>query len=505
MAIDSELSSVVFDPDTWTVWENFREKEYIEAFNLLLEPEGEFAGARRRVSIPPRRLEQVIGLGRTREHEWTHFRQHLSTEWGLFCHRLCGLREMATVNFFDQINNSGRPFEPMPLGVRLAGYADREMRFDDPRANDWEHFWLVVWRLADLVEGALWSKTMEMKHLLEAWNGAIKVLAPSRYMQGDSPGALLRTTRAEDTQCVPDNHITVHDLVESFARYREFWFAAALSSVEIAAEQVVGTYSSHPCPPSDYAHAFLNIPRFHPLLGALADIAVCCFRDPFGCDEDLFWEDIHPGWLYERAVHRLAQTLVALPESHEDAYHEALRAYGFDYDLWVKRLHDFRGRYAAEGVASAGEISMDDLLPDHFVQVFQRLQKNSFLEALSLRADCPMVYFEHTLASSELRHRYSAATRPPVLVQPDAIFVSHGAGRSVTAGYLCVLHALTSYFIEESLRTGSLDRTVSYARRGLHGSIKFFQAAQIRSMFLAIIGKAGQGFVDGAMRRIESE
>jgi len=503
-----DLSAVTFDPHAWVVWENFTEQQYVESSRLVISPRGEFGGTKNRVVPLPSRIAEIIRIMRNREHEWAHFRQYISTEWGLFCYRLCAARELAALKLFESLNESGKTFELMPLDLRLSRFAEWKVPVDAPwQPDDREAFWSTVWRYADLIDGALWCKSTRIDHLMHAWQVVLKTLGPSRYFQGDSAGALLTSKHPSEALSLADGHVTVADLVEAFARYREFWFAVRISR-EDAIESMASSYLDHLCPASAYAREFLGITRFHPLLGALADLAILCFRDPFGQPDgsQLCWEEIHPGLCYERAVRRLSKKQGALPVKHEDAYQEALGAFDLDSELLKKRLMAFLQRYAAEIVTNAGDAVRDDHpSPERWPEVIRNFQRSSFLESLSLRAAVPTLFFEHTLASEDIRNKYSSVTRPPVLAQTDGIFIPHGARRSVFVGHLCAIHALSSYFLDETIRFGELDRTVSYARLGVHGVLKLFDPEMIKPMLLKMTGKSGTVFIDAALRRIDAQ
>src|SRR5689334_235199 len=133
-----------FNPTTWEVYEPFTAIEFDDSVSLTTysAPDEQLYAKRKpvQVEIPDRVKARAADILRTREHEWTHFRQHISTPLGTFIHRLCGAREFFATSYFkhqtEAVSERRRPF--------------RELLQSDPSG------YLRLWHVVDLLESILW-------------------------------------------------------------------------------------------------------------------------------------------------------------------------------------------------------------------------------------------------------------------------------------------------------------------------------------------------------------
>jgi hypothetical protein len=380
-----------FDPTTWELREPFTHAEFVEALQVTCAEEPGQLGARRkahRIDLPSPLRERIADILRIREHEFTHFRQHISTPLGTFIHRLCSMRENAVIEFYRSCKGS------------VPRRSFHQMAMEHNGLPDVAEAMLMMWRVADLLEGILWCKTSVQKSLRDLWAVA---MTAGRFdflsMESCHSTSGLRFTRGLDEEAVPHGSIRVQDLAEGFAWYREFRELRVHYGGHEALEIVRSSGRACYTAASNYARAFLGISFDHPLSGALQECALCCFVDPFlcpGCDV-LEWDAIHPGLAFQRAVQRLASTSLSLPESVPSAYEVAYQAYGLDsspnWRVALRRIMELTREPASRTVLDLSDAD----LPDDLESVIHEFQRSFFLAGLRLRAEYPTIFFEPQL------------------------------------------------------------------------------------------------------------
>jgi len=265
----------------------------------------------------------------------------------------------------------------------------------------------------------------------------------------------------------------VHDVIEGFAKYREFWAATAHYPMDDAIRIVFPTAKGMYARAGAYLQERLGIEYpiglVYPLVGALLELSVISFVDPWLCPDDgpLLWENIHPGLRLERAVEKIQSSLRAIPEGPEDAYYEAMRAFDMQESDFHTRIHAWIASSESLEYPNLTLIPEDTRKGDPFrvVRVFYAW---TFLNACRLRRDHPMIYF-HGNSSRFYPHdvleQFASITRPPVLVKPSELFYPHGTGREQEMGFWCALAGLGSRALHELSHRGEFSGTVSYCRK----------------------------------------
>jgi hypothetical protein len=448
-----------FDPTTWEVRESFTHAEFLEAVRLTCVDLPGQLGVRRkieRIALPSPRREQVATILRTREHEFTHFRQHISTPLGAFIHRLCSMREHAAIDLYRSCRG---PVPRLPF---------HRLVMEGNGLPDAARAMLELWKVADLLEGILWCKTCVQKSLKDLWAVAMGAARFDFLSKGPSHSTCrLEFTRALDDQAVPPGTIRVQDLAEGFARYREYRelnvHYGEREALDIVCEGEWGPRRIA----SDYTREYLGISFDHPLSGALLECALLCFVDPFLCldSQELQWDAIHPGLAFQHAVQRLASTRFALPKSLHGAYEIAYEAYGLDSN---PQWHEARRRIVelTQEPASQAVLDRSDAdLPDDSGSIIHEFQRSFFLAALRLRSDHPSIFFEPQLYFPPPWNRFVSVSLPPLLVNPGGIeLLRIEDHRSARVNVPLIYHAMTAGVLDDLARHGSVQNSIHFVQ-----------------------------------------
>jgi hypothetical protein len=486
-----DLSEGHFDLSSWEIHEHFTEEEH----NRAIHTHGTLENDRvypRQIHFPDEVLARDVGIIRTREHEWTHFRQHISTPHGIFLHRMCGLQEYLTSKYFEVLNENGLEYQRLPFHVMQHSETPSKAR---P--------FLMAWMAYELLRGALWGKTIEMEVLIAQWKTAIELVAGfAPLTAGDTKGAQLSTRRGAEYQSCPHGHLTVRDVSEGFAKFREFWIIAQFFGLEIATELVVPSRRDTYAYASDFIAHHLSVPAFHPFVGALLEVAMLSFEDPFMCDPDapLTWEHIHPGMRLEETVIRLGSERKAIPIDPPTCYLEALHAFGMKGGLsnnaenWLRR--------------SKGDVFTGNALP--LVRDMQKYQRSTMLKAFRLRQECPGIYFFRGQKFDRKNFKVLRdISRPSVIINPDGIFLPWGWGRRPKTLALIIHATFCSHALEEISHHAELRHTVTFGRLSRRylskisrkdGSVAGrFSDANIKKTLLGYFGNCVSPLIDEAL------
>jgi hypothetical protein len=448
-----------FSTTAWAVEEYFSEAEWHEALNLVTDPIADKLVNIRKTSgleLPSHVQQRCVDIQRTREHEWTHFRQHISTQLGLFLHRLHGLQEYCTLHYFRHLATIGGRYLPLPFTV-----LQKSQGSDDTAAN-----LLKLWRCAEAIAGALWCKTTRMGDLISTWNVCVDTLSRlGAYLSVDGKGARLSTSRSLDDQSCPDDHISGRDLVEGFATYKELVAVVRLFSPQAATKFVMPKINPSNSVAFDFINEFLGIPPYHILTGALLEVATKSFLDPMLYSDaiSLEWEKIHPGWRFEDAIFKLQETLRAVPDNFEDAYDLANSVFEQN-ELASDQTAIWISQRPREGVSLA-TLRSSNSDPSSIVEAVQAFHKATFVEALAVRKVTPAIFYETQLYDLETIHRYASMSRPTVLIQPDGVFIPHGAGRDTSLAFPFLLHSLSAFAWDEISHEANLRYTWSFVKK----------------------------------------
>jgi hypothetical protein len=441
-----------FNPTTWEVRENFTETEFNNAVDLTCcnAPHGQLGVTQKSVKLqlPDSLRYRAARILRTREHEWTHFRQYISTPLGLFIYRLCAIREHATRWYYQNYSPGSsvtrRSFEHIYSSI---GHIDEH---NAP---------IVLWKTADAIEGLLWCKTFQLEDLIKMWNMMME-MPHFDILSGSMQQIRCRlvSRRAPTELAVPHGHIRVQDVTEGFAAYREAR-ELILHYGEEEALRLLG-----PLPNGDngraarYIQAHLGVPFYHPLSGAIQEVAVLCFIDPFLSDfsETLDWDEIHPGLCLERAVQEIAGG-AAFPDKSVNVYQLVLDAYG---------LTENRHRQSMlQKIDTLSAASPNDWIPldqrdggivEELYDI-NTFQLSLFRTGLKLRSEYQDIFFNPQGYFPPAWNRFVRDLKPPLLIHPDGVsFPRAKDERSLIVNLTMLEHALSSTIVDDIARYGKL-------------------------------------------------
>jgi hypothetical protein len=438
-----------FDLATMCVHESFEEAAHRAAIRRHVREED---GTQMRVGLtyPQSILAQDADIFRTREHEWTHFRHHISTPHGVFLHRLCGLQEQLTLQYFKSLPHDGAGYRPLPFRI----LCDRDGDTPNPLLN--------AWFAADMLRGLLWGKTTDIASLKQLWTICTSSLHQlvQPFAAGDRAPAALASLRPDGDGSCPDGHLAIREIAEGFAKFREFAHLAELLGAEVAMATMpkpeVGAYGSA----SKFLSSVLALSTpFHPFAGALMDVAMATFEDPMmvGPGNDQVWENIHPGLRLEAVALRLGRAPKTWPLRRSDAYGEALEAFRLETAIPQSAA---RWLQASDGRKTGEKSEADPIIR------FQAAQCELFLEGLKLRRDHPGIFYDSSgVADQAARSRYRDHCRPLLVRGPRRLFVPWGWSRDEEFVVLALYHGLVATMLHEVAQDAELKRTFAYARR----------------------------------------
>lgn len=475
----------------WTIDEYFSEDEYLKASNIRSaaeedsRPLGQLIAltSKPTLILPYETVTDSIEILRYREHEWSHFRQYISTQLGIFLHRITGIQEQMTLDYISVTNAYELSNDLVPFSL-INCSKDSKSPPDSPEARRIAA--VVVWKLCEFLRSVLSFKTMILGELIASWNGLMRVFPETRgFLPCDKLPCQLNTNLDLHTQSCPDGHISVQDIREGFAKFREVYSIASHTEGRHAVKAVLDSLHGSGVTIMDYLEYHLGIPFMHPLTGALLDLSLLCFIDPWlACDrEPLLWESIHPGLRFEKAVQRIQTKLRTVPDSINDVYFEAMNAYGITETDYLSRINSWISE-ADPLIDKTPPLQTHD--PQHVVQWFYGY---SFLEANKLRRDYPMIYcgFRNNYPFAAVEH-FASVTRPPVLVKPTSLFIPYGAGRDLETGVYCAIAAISAFALYEISHYGSLKKTIPFCRKFLSTISQPESMDAVESLLRPILG-----------------
>jgi len=420
---------------------------------------------------------------RTREHEWAHFRQHISTQYGLFLHRLSALKEVAVGHFFRELDAAGLQYRPRPFRVLLfePDYAEHPM----------VRTALFLWHVAEVISSCLWSKSARMDYLIRHWSALTEIAQHpgARILPFEGKVAGIQTSRTPASLSTEHGRFKIQDLVEGYAKFREFWHVAQIFGKQEARKHLDGTWIGTYGGASLHVSKRLGLEREHPLVGALLEISMAAFLDPL-VNSDLgtiVWENIHPAMLFERAVEALASRGAPYPSGWEDSYTEAAGVLMKDapqsmaLDDWIERSRKYL--FPLETLA----FSQCENLHEYIWQY----QIGTFVEGLDLRRRCPGAYYLHQSKVDEAaRAKLKLIGVPPILLNPEGIFFTHSAERSPDIAFALAASNIVLRAAHEISNEGSLKHTARHAIR-LSKEIRRISPADeidIKGIFIEALG-----------------
>lgn len=474
-----------FDPTLWVVYEDFSPKEFEDAVYLTCgpPPEGQ-SGVKhktKRLDLPRSVLVHSARVLGTREHEWTHFRQYISTPLGLFSYRLCALKEHVTQEYF-------RTCAPLPSRLRQS-FRDSSIGNSSP--SDEATAYIAIWNIAEHLENMLWCKSCPLQSLVALWNAATTIIDQDT-LSGEpySMRCQLVTRRPLTEQAVPDGVFHFRDLAEGFALFRELRELTLHFGIKNALEFLEPKFRGENGAAARYINHKLGISMQHPLIGALQEVALLCFVDPLLCDscEVLDWDEIHPGICFQRAVDALSQ-LRTLPDTFHDSYHFALDAYGITKSPhWMATIAKIRGLSASPEASQpldlrTGEIPLRQYTSQgHF-------QMSMFLAALRLRCDCPDIYCYPQMHFPPNWNRFVDGTMPPLIVHPQGLSLPRARDDlSFAISSTMVMHAFGASVLDDMARNNDLRSAKRFLQTLRLYSPNAFPPESIRSYLHSLLG-----------------
>ena len=228
-----------------------------------------------------------------------------------------------------------------------------------------------------------------------------------------------------------------------------------------------------------------------------------CFLDPvLSANRDsLKWEDIHPGFRFEKAVRNITTHTIA--DNPEEAYNQALEAFELsDSSFFNASNHWLQSvRQDYQSIDSLGnEIpsSSEDLM-----KLVQQYHKSTFIEAMSIRRDYPTAFFWQGSGPAQVRSQIQSLTRPPLIINPNGIFLPHGGGRSLIIGIASIYHALSAYALDEIAKSATLSETIQFAEIARSLAPDVFPKTYVREVLLGNLGQCIEAYLDKLIGGVE--
>jgi hypothetical protein len=361
------------------------------------------------------------------------------------------MQEELTRQYFRHLKKRRDRYQRQPFSVLL--HSERNLQ---------RRSLLQAWFGAEILRGALWGKTVPMHGLIAVWDqmrALCSAVPEYPFAMGDTTPGQLKSALSSDDQSCADGHLAIRDVAEGFAKYREFWQLSATMGVAQARMVVLapsdGIYAVAP----NFIASMLGLKQsLHPFCGALMDVAMLAFEDPFmaGSDTELVWEHMHPGLRLEQVVRTMARKKSAPPTTAGDCYGEALRAFGLDRSLTATAT-----RWLEKSRANA---------PPEHPQMFpiakdiHTHQREVILAAFQLRSDYPGIYFNSSNVPEAARTTFRDVCRPAIIIGSGSIFVPWGWSRTGTTVLLNLLQGFYAILAEEIAHEGGLDDTIQYSK-----------------------------------------
>lgn len=399
-----------FDASSWVIWEDFSEREFEEAWSYATEHRAGLSGTHRRtmkVELPPEVVDRYAAVLSTREHEWTHWRQHMSTGYGLLMHRLGSIQDVAYVQYLGELSNP-RSLSDLVIRHSPSTVADSAKK---------GHLSKVVY--ARLLEGALWKKTLLVEDLLKV-SRIVDLLLPET--------GITRSDVVLGMQCSwPSNHqsclqeISVEMCAEAFARFREYHELG----VHFKHDDVIRFMNCRPNPvaslPLLFVSSQLRVEPQHPIVGALIELALSLVPDPEFYDAPFIWERHHPGYALISAVHTISERGVPDGLTFQTAYELAAEAFGTS----IEEVSSIYGSMAdaLEKASARRDSDVDSMKAKSLagiVEIYRAAVTQTFALGMRLRSDAPWIFCFPQYAiladQPELWNRFVEATHPLLVV-----------------------------------------------------------------------------------------
>lgn len=443
----SRPPNATFDAAALVVWESFSRDAFLAAVSVSTVARRDVPQLARRpthMHLPRNVRERHMAVLRSREHEWTHYRQHVSTEFGLTHHRLSALQATAAQLFF-----SARPDHVGPLTFALAEIEGRPMNKLKPGDE-----WLLAWRAAATVAGSLWTSNPRMIDFAEQWEICTHVMGG--FFAQDHKARLLASKRAADAPAYPAGSVSIEALVEGFATYREGMELLYYFPID----EVVGYLAPRNSAEANSVHRYLmealGLPFLHPLTGALMDLAVALFPDPCLSDGDdvMLWEDISPAFRFHAAVEVLARRGPPFPEDPRDAYAVAMSAFGIEHDSGRRTLRRPEDLSAPNRDHTPNPMGLA-------IDFYRRM----FIAGLCARDARPSLFFSPQVAlvqgDREGWDEFLEIGTPPLLAGPDGVTATRRF-ISDDEKFVVIVAAAASYLVEDLARDGRFSRALAF-------------------------------------------
>ena len=442
-----------FDSHAWVVHEPFSEAEIARALDLTTVPLPGTIGRITRappLSIPTRAAARYIELIRSRAHEWTHYRQHISTPLGLFHHRLSVVRGEAVSRYYECPD----AIKHQPFIAVYAGLVEGRPWTD---ADEW----LAPWVFADHLGRTLWALNPPMREVIAMWEFITDHARGVLEYSDHTDPRQLTTSRALTEPAVPDSVPQVSQLIEAYAKYCEVVEVKKVFPKADVAALIAPSVRGDSALVFERLFAQLRLPFGHHLGGALLEFALEQFVDPFlaGPGEPLVWEEIYPGFALNRAVDRL-ERFGRFPSTPTACY-----------DLACQVMRDASPEaYGRQRAAAADALDGVAKRPrsdnEQFPMAYWQMQ--TLYEALALRFERPGAFFapDSVLTGDHFNawNRLTELSQPPMLAKLEGLIFTRSEFNNTDLSQSAIQFAFWAYVCDDLARSGRLAKSLDFMR-----------------------------------------
>lgn len=472
-----------FSPLCWNVEEPFTEEEYLIAINAY-KGHKHYPKSLDKLVLPQDIKYKDINIIRTREHEWTHFRQHVSSHLGIFINNVHNILEQAFINHIKSENKifSGEMF---PLQAK-------DMSGESFDGN------IYVWQIMNGLLGIMDRNTTTIKGVIYMWNTFCEIMSK----EYTTNYARLNTKLDLSSLSNPDNGLTIYEISEGFSQYREIQHLLIYKPdgddfVKVLRESVKGQYATA----LYYISENLNVPMYHWIVGALLDISIQEFKHPCYSNENtLYWEDIHPGYRLMDAVEYLKKKQIEYPQFRPDLVEEcfniALSAFGYeDQNSYVSKYVNSFDEYDVKAELRGSTIDYSD---DNLNQSVTKFYTLIFNDAIKLRYLYPMIYLSPGVyaRNEKAMFAFRNITRPPFIINSGGMFIPHDFDRSEWYGYACALMSIPKNMASELARYGRLKESLIIAEKLFLSYPDYAKKSDLKRILINTFGNNFNQFIE---------
>ncbi len=191
---------------TWAVEEPFTEKEYLIAINAYIG-HPHYAKKSEDTKLADDTTYKELNILRIREHEWTHYRQHISSHLGLFINQIHDIQEDA---FFEYLKISSNQFNGnfYPIQAKDTSKNTRSSRI------------AYVWQMMDMLLGILDGHATTIENVILVWEIFIQIMSVNLNKNLSKLSTKLKLSEMSS----PKAELTIYAISEGFAQFREIHY-----------------------------------------------------------------------------------------------------------------------------------------------------------------------------------------------------------------------------------------------------------------------------------------